>query len=326
MVQRRQFLWAFGALAGARTALAAEDGPRILASIFPVHLFVRNIVKDVPGVALELMLPASKGCPHGYDLTPADMKRVAAAKILVLHGAGLEEFSSKKLKAANETITVIAGAHGLKVLFEDGHEGDQHDHGHEEHDHKEDAKKPGEKHDHDHDHGHDEGNPHLASSPRRAAAMVRNIAADLGKADPPNAVAYAKNGAAYSAKLEALADEAKAAVAKFANPRIVTQHEIFDYFAKDTGLEIVGRLRSGAGAEADAKKLVDAIRAKKAAAVFKEPQYEGKLAETIAEEAGVPTGMLDPVASGPDDAALDHYETTMRKNLAALAAACGQKG
>jgi zinc/manganese transport system substrate-binding protein/zinc transport system substrate-binding protein len=49
-----------------------------------------------------------------------------------------------------------------------------------------------------------------------------------------------------------------------------------------------------------------------------EPQYPPRLGQTIAREAGIGAGSLDPVASGPDDAPLDYYERTMRGNVAAL--------
>ena len=65
-------------------------------------------------------------------------------------------------------------------------------------------------------------------------------------------------------------------------------------------------------------KIIKTVRDSGAAAVFTEPQYSARAAQTIAREAHVGVFSLDPVASGPSDAPLDYYETTMRANLAVL--------
>ena len=52
--------------------------------------------------------------------------------------------------------------------------------------------------------------------------------------------------------------------------------------------------------------------------IFTEPQYPPALSEMIAREAGIKADTLDPVASGPQDAAPEYYLETMRKNLETL--------
>jgi ABC-type Zn uptake system ZnuABC Zn-binding protein ZnuA len=64
--------------------------------------------------------------------------------------------------------------------------------------------------------------------------------------------------------------------------------------------------------------LVQKIKASGAGAVFTEPQYPAKVGATIAREAGIPVAELDPVASGPEGAPLDYYETAMKKNIETL--------
>jgi ABC-type Zn uptake system ZnuABC Zn-binding protein ZnuA len=105
--------------------------------------------------------------------------------------------------------------------------------------------------------------------------------------------------------------------------KIVTSHEIFEYLANDLGVKVIGEVQSGASGDKPPRKLIDAIKKEKAKAIFTEPQFSAKKAEQIAKEAGVPTFELDPVASGPDDAPADHYEKTMRANLAVLKKALG---
>src|SRR5688500_5469432 len=70
----------------ANTAAPGEKKTvNILCSFFPVYLFTKNVVGDAEGATVSLMLPASKGCPHGYDLTPGDGKRIAGADVIILN-------------------------------------------------------------------------------------------------------------------------------------------------------------------------------------------------------------------------------------------------
>ena len=73
-----------------REALGADL--RVLTSFLPMYLFTRNVVGDAPGVAVEMMLPASLGCPHDYSLSPGDMKKIAEADLFLANGFGMEEF------------------------------------------------------------------------------------------------------------------------------------------------------------------------------------------------------------------------------------------
>jgi ABC-type Zn uptake system ZnuABC Zn-binding protein ZnuA len=158
-----------------------------------------------------------------------------------------------------------------------------------------------------------------------AAVLAENIAAGLSKADPEGAGVYFKNAKAYAGRMNALADEMAAAVKTLRNNRIVQPHGVFDYLARDLGLEVVA-VTQPHGQEpsaAEMLKLAGTIREKKAGAVFTEPQYSPKVGQTLAKETGIPAAVLDPVASGPENAPLDYYEQTMRKNLETLRATLG---
>lgn len=194
------------------------------------------------------------------------------------------------------------------------------------------AQEPEEDHAHAHGHGHDAEhghhhhhqaiNPHLFASPRMAAQLAMNIAAGLSKTDPDGAGLYFKNAQAYAERMNALADEMAALVKTLKNNRIVQPHGVFDYFARDIGLEIVA-VTQPHGQEpsaAEMLKLAETIRTKQAGAVFTEPQYSPKVGQTLARETNIPAAVLDPVASGPENAPLDYYEQIMRKNMETLRA------
>ncbi len=316
MKYRLRFL--FGSLALGATVACAELN--VLCTTFPIHQIARNVAQGRDGVDLQLLLPAGMGCPHDYALTPQDMRKLSAADVLVVNGLGLEEFLGAPVQTANPDIETVDSSAGIQDLLEYAHE---HHEAEEEHDHEAEAE-----HDHDehgHHHQHAGVNPHLFASPRQAARIALNVAGGLSKADPEGAGVYFRNARAYAARMNALADELAALGQTLKNNRIVEPHGVFDYLARDMGLEIVAVLRPH-GQEPSASEmleLVREIREKQAGVIFTEPQYPAKVGDALARETGLPTATLDPVASGPDAAPLDYYETAMRNNMEVLGATLG---
>ena len=281
-------------------------GPVILCSTFPMYLFTRNIVAGREGAQVDIMVPSAMGCPHDYTLTPQDLRKIAAADVFVANGLGMEEFLGDPIKRVNSKIETIDSSAGIDELIQ------IESHAHDEHNAQGGARE---------DHSHHGLNPHLFASPRMAAKVVRNIAAGLGKIDPAGAKLYADNAQSYAARLEELANEISAELKDVPNRKIVTQHAVLDYLARDCSLEIVAVIEENPGQEpsaAEMLRLVADIKASGAAAIFTEPQYSAKAGQTIANEAGIPVAVLDPVASGPNDAPPDYYEKTMRLNLVTL--------
>lgn len=259
---------------------AKEPGLRVLTSFLPIYLFTRNVVGDVPGVSVDMMLPASLGCPHDYALTPGDMRKIGDADLFLVNGRGMEEFLGPSLHRANPDLRIVETAAEVDGI---------------------------------------DGNPHTWVSPRNAVRQVRAIEKTLSERSPRNAPAFRRNADAYAERLEALAREFDAAAGGFRKRDIVTFHNVFDYLARDLGLRIVGRIEESPGqgpSAGEVAALVRTIRERQAAAVFAEPQYPVRLAEAIGKEAGVPVRILDPVATGSMSPAT--YEEVMRDNLGIL--------
>ncbi|MBN1864321.1 MAG: zinc ABC transporter substrate-binding protein [Victivallales bacterium] len=298
---------------------AVAEAPRVLCTTFPIYHATRNVVEGRKGVDVGLLLPANLGCPHDYSLTPADMQQIQKADVLVINGLGMEEFVGRPLQRANPKIKVVDSSKGIPGLIEqEGH----HHHHHDEADGHDDEEED----DHDADRHH--FNPHLFASPKTLALVVMNIADGLSGVDPEGAEIYKANAAKYSESLVALSGEVKKLKDTLANPRIITQHGAFDYFARDAGLEIVATIQSHPGQEpsaAEMLKLVGVVREKKPGAVFTEPQYPARIAETLSRETGIKVAKLDPVASGPESAPKDYYIKTMRENIEMLKKTLGTK-
>lgn len=291
-------------LALTRSAVVSAGELKVLCATFPIYQITRNVMQERKEAAVQLLLPAALGCPHDHALTPQDMQKLVGARVLVVNGLGLEEFLGAPVKRANTDLVVVDSSAGLTALL----------------------RYQDDRHAHDTTTKHTGINPHLFASPRRAAELATTIAAGLAKADPAGGALYKQNAEIYAARMNGLADEFVALGKTLKNNRIVTQHGVFDYLARDMGLEVVAVVQAHAGQEpsaADMLKIVKDVREKKAGAIFTEPQYPGKVGQTLARETGIPSATLDPVATGPEAAPLDYYETVMRKNMETLRATLG---
>ena len=303
---------------GCRSASSTDKAPRVLCSVFPVFLLAQAVAQG-SGLQVELMLPANMGCPHDYSLSPEDMRKLTSADVLIVNGLGLEEFLGEPIRKANPRLKTIRAGEGIEGLLEI--EDDHDEHAQPATVPATSAAKDGHVHGPDCEHRHEGLNPHVFASPRMAARMARKIAGELARAYPAHARLFADNAARVAGELDALADEFAQAGKTFARRKIVTEHAVFDYLARDGGLEIVAVIEEAPGQEPSAARMIELVKQVKdshAAAVFTEPQYPAKVGQTIAREANVPVAGLDPVASGPDGAGIDYYHKTMRENLGTL--------
>jgi len=286
----------------AATNVYAEDQLNILCSFHPIYIFTQNVAMNVKGVNTECLLPQNVG-PHDYALTPGDMKRIMKADVFIVNGLYLEEFLDKAVREGNPKIKVVDTSIGIKPIkvkgADDKHESKNH---------------------------HGKYNPHVWVSPKSAIIQVRNIEKALEQTDAKNAKQYKENADKYVAKLEAIAKELEKASKTFANRKIVTFHNAFDYFARDFNLQVVDVIEVVPGHQPSAGELAKMIRRIKnfgVAAIFSEPQYPEKVANVLADETKIPVYPLDPVATG--DGKPETYEKIMRKNIQILIKALGNQ-
>jgi zinc transport system substrate-binding protein len=308
-------------LLGYQSQSRADTGTlNILATTFPIYQITRNITNGVDGVRIDLLIPASMGCPHDYALTPGDMRKLAAADVLVINGLGLEEFMGAPVQNANPHLRVIDSSQGIDQILEytdqlpttpdaDHHHSHDHSHSHDHH------------HEHHDAHLHAGPNPHLFASPRMAALLAENIARQLVEIHPEDSDQYTAGAQTYANQMHELADAFTALGQRLRNNRIVTQHGVFDYLARDMGLEVVAVVQTHAGQNPSASEmlaLIATIQEKKAGAIFTEPQYPEAVGKMIAREGDITTATLDPAATGPEQAPLDYYQQVMRNNMKIL--------
>lgn len=292
--------------AGCTAQDSAQDELIIMTSFYPMYIFCANIADGVDGVSVLNMAAPDTGCLHDYQLLPADMRALEKADVLVINGAGMESFMDKVL-AQYPNLPVITASEGIEMICDD-----------HEHDH-------GEADGHDHTHEEEGVNAHVWLNPELAAQEVENIGAALAQLDSAHAQQYEANTAAYAHKLRALGEEMKTALANVESRQMITFHEAFPYFAQAFDLEIVGVIEREPGEDPGTRELAetcDLVVERGVKALFAEPQYPNRAAETIARETGAKVYTLDPIVTG--ELNKEAYEQKMRENLATLLEALGE--
>lgn len=271
---------------------AQDSTYTIVTSFYPMYVFTKNVIGDLPNVELVNMTEPQTGCLHDYQLMPADLKTLEKADAFVINGAGMEAFMDKVIKQRSD-LKVIEAAKGIELLKDDN----------------------------------GEENPHVWVSITGAITEVKNIAEGLAASDAKNADVYRENADKYIQKLRQQSDKMHRELDSLKNKNIVTFHEAFPYFAKEFGLNIVSVVEREPGTEPSAgelAELVDQIKETGVKLLFAEPQYSKKAAETIAKETGAKVYMLDPVVTGERDASADSYVQAMEENLKVLVEAFRQ--
>jgi ABC-type Zn uptake system ZnuABC Zn-binding protein ZnuA len=152
-----------------------------------------------------------------------------------------------------------------------------------------------------------------------AQEIADKIARALIQADPDHRAQYEANYQDFQARLAALDREIKQHAQTWRLRDYVSFHPAFTYFAHRYGLNEVGVIEAAPGREPTPrhlKNLVAAIRSYGIKVVFAEPQFNPRVAEVIAQEAGVKVLKLDPMGGSPPYGS--DYLQLMRANLAAL--------
>ena len=156
---------------------------------------------------------------------------------------------------------------------------------------EEHAEEEEEEEEEEHAEGTDD--PHIWTDPSRMAVAVAAFADRAAELDGIDPQAVEAQAAAYVDSLEALDTEIADEVAGVPAERrvLVTNHEVFGYFADRYDFEVVGAVipsltTSAAASAADIEELAAVIRERGVPAIFGETTQPTELAEALADEVG----------------------------------------
>jgi zinc/manganese transport system substrate-binding protein len=256
-MRRFRLLFVCLALVISAFPLRAQDRLNVVASFSILGDFVKNVGGDRVNVTT---LVGPDGDVHVYTPAPADAKKIADAKLLVINGIGLEGWLPRLLQASGRKAPIIIATRGIAPL------------------------KAG-----------SDADPHGWQSVANAKVYVTNISDALVAADPADAGTFRANAQAYLTKLDALDREVREAVAQIppARRKVISTHDAFGYFAAAYGIEFIAPLGVSTESEASARDIagiITQIRAAKIPAVFLENISDPRLISQIASETGARVG------------------------------------
>lgn len=264
---------------------APGEEAQIAATTLPVYQFTSFLCEGTP-LSVTRLITEQVSCIHDYTLTVAQMRAIEGAEMVVISGAGLEEFMEEALESAE---TVVDASTGIELL-----EGSSHHH-HEDEDHEE-----AEEDHHDHEH---ELDAHIWLSPACARTMVRNICAGLAGQYPEYTDIFQNNLTALEERLTALEDYGNQQLSGLSSREIITFHDGFGYLADAFGLEILEAIEEESGSEPSAQELIELIETVEhhgVTAIFTETNGSSSAASVISAETGTAVFTLDMAMSGED--------------------------
>ncbi|HVM08477.1 MAG TPA: metal ABC transporter substrate-binding protein [Acidimicrobiales bacterium] len=300
---------------------ASGEGGR--ASIVVTTNVLGDVVSSIVGDQAEVTTIMPVGAnPHDFQASAQQAAAMRAADLLVVNGGGFEEGLEDVIDSAEDdgvhVFEAISAVEPLE-LTDGGTKADVHPGEGDAHADEGDA------------HGHQGVDPHFFTDPVRMIEAVRALTDEIVEhVEGVDADEIRRAADAYISKLERLDDDIETTISAIPeNDRIlVTNHEVFGYFAQRYGFEIVGTVipagstseGASAGALAD---LANTLRSRNVRAVFADASASNKLAEALAGEVGGKVEVVELYSEslGQRGSDGDTYIDMMRTNAERIAAA-----
>ena len=293
------------------TQMWEDDGRlRVVTTIFPYYDFARQVAGD--RIDLRLAVPAGMDS-HSFEPTPADMRLIQEADLIICNGGEMEHWLSQVLDAIDapqlKEITMMDYVETFEEILVEGMEESAHSHEH--------VDSLG-------DDGHEEEieyDEHIWTSPKNAMVIVEKIADTFKELDPEGAGIYEANAAAYEEELEELDQEFEQVVTDEKRNMIIIGGKFpFRYLAEAYGLEYRAAFSGcSTDTEPSAKTiayLIDQVREHEIPVVYYLELSSTRVAEIISEETGAETLLLHSchnVTRREFDSGVTYLEL-MRKN------------
>ena len=245
------------AAAGCSSAGAAGDSGRI--RVVTTVSQVTALTRAVGGDRVDLTALATPGDdPHAFQPRPSDVAALAAAKLIVKSGAGLDRWIDNPAASASRAEVLDLSS---SVTLRPGDQGQD---------------------------------PHWWYDVDNARRGTVAIADRLGSLDPANRQRYLDNAAAEEVRLDAADAQVHALIDPIPREQrlFVANHDAFNYFLARYDITLVGDIipstdTLAAVRPADTARLIHAIRDRHVQAIFTETTLDPGVATQIAQETGV---------------------------------------
>jgi zinc/manganese transport system substrate-binding protein len=274
-------------------AVASGGGPRVVVTTNVLGDVVADLVGDQADV--EVIMPPG-AAPHEFQASPRQVASIREADALVSNGAGFEEGLGDPIDAAEEDgVPTFATIDAVDTLQLEGSGGTD---------------------------------PHFFTDPARMATAAQAIGDFLVDEVPTlDTPAFARQVRATVDELHALDAEVERTLSAVPADRrtLVTNHEVFGYFADRYGFDVVGAVIPAGTTQAEPSaeqlaELADTIEERGVPAIFVETSSPTRLADALAEEVGdVDVVELFSESLGDEGSGGETYAAMMRTNATRIA-------
>ncbi len=288
-----------------KAAQIQGDGPLHVVATTSI---VADVVANVGGEAIELdtIIPRMTD-PHGYQLTPGDLRMLHDADVVFINGLGLEESLEHSLTQLPEGIPIVSLSEGIQLR-------------------EFSLERPDTDADHDQEaHAATGVDPHVWFDPLNIDIWTDNAAQSLSALDPANAAAFQANSDTYHDQLEDLHHWILAQLEEIpqADRKLVTDHLFMGYFAERYDFEIINALLPAfsSAASPSAQELADiqdSIRQSGVKVIFIGITSNSQIAEQIAGDTSVAVVPLYTGSLSDLNSPASTYLTFMQYNVRAI--------
>ena len=274
---------------GSEDAASGGGALQVEASFYPLQWMAEEVGGDLVTVS-NLTKPGAE--PHDLELTPREVAALADADVVV-YLSGFQLSVDDAVVDSSATVFDAADAADLDLTLGEDSGQDQED-------------------------GVGVTDRHFWLDPTKLAAVAASFADTLADEDPDNAGAYRANAAGVVAELGELDGELEAGLADCADKELVTSHQAFGYLAERYGLDQVGITGLSPDQEpsgADLARVTEFVKEHGVRTIYFETLVSPDVADTVADEAGAETAVLDPIEGLTDASQGRDYVEVMRSNL-----------
>jgi zinc transport system substrate-binding protein len=266
----------------------------VVAAFYPIQEAAERVGGPLVHVT-NLTAPGVE--PHDLELAPDQVEAIATADVVLYLGSGFQPALQDALAdAEGVTVDLLAGLPTVEPPR-----------------------------------GSEEGvtvDPHVWLEPALFAKVIDEVRAGLAEAAPEGESTFRTNADSFTQEIALLADDYRTGLATCERTLLVTNHAAFGYLAGEYGLTLEAISGLAPDTEPSAQRLAELkqlVEQQGVTTIFTEDLVSPKVAQTLAEEAGVRTAVLHTIEGLTDEevAAGDDYGSQMRENLSTLRAALG---
>lgn len=243
---------------------------KIVTTIKPIHSLVKHIIdeKDTASSMID-----GNYTPHNFALKPSYLRKVYHSDAIILIDRNFETFMRSSFKVIPDSCKVISLSQTtdlkLEKLKSHNKETQQIDY-------------------------------HIWLSPKNAIKIVEYLNLQLSQLNPSKSKVYQKNTISLVQKLNKLDTELMDELSPVSNVAFMVFHNAYQYFIKGYTLNYKGAITQNPNSHSSIKKIQQTqkdVQDHQIKCVFKEPQYQNKMIETVIQDANISIGELDPLGS-----------------------------